>query len=364
MTPPWREVSYPRALVVALATVLAITLLYGGLTSTAAFGAYNSAWDGASELRDLADRQDSETVLLQNTTTYADHPPNQSIAIVLSPDAEYTPREADRVEAFVREGGTLIVAEDFDPEPDALLEAIGAEVRFNGSLLRDERNHDTAPTFPVADARTDHPYTAGVDRLTLNRGTPVEPGNATVLATTSNYSYLDTNLDGDLDDTETMQRYPVAAVESVGAGDVVAVGDPSIFINAMLDRQGNRAFARTLLGSHDTALVDVSHLDALPPLVRAQFALRGAPLLQITVGLALVLVVTYLSEAGALAARARHRFAPGEPDPALDAPVGPGADREAAAAWVRERHPDWDAERVRRVTDRVMARSSKGQDDD
>ncbi|QLH81346.1 DUF4350 domain-containing protein [Halosimplex pelagicum] len=364
MRAPWERVSYPRALLVTLAAVLAIALLYGGLTSTTAFGAYNSAWDGASELRDLSNSQNAETALLQNTTTYADHSPNGSVAFVLSPDTEYTPREADRVERFVRRGGTLVVAEDFDAQSNALLDSIGAEARFDGALLRDERNHDTAPTLPLAENLTDHPYTATVDRLTLNRGTPVEPGNATVVATTSNYSYLDANLNSQLDDAETMQKYPVAAVESLGAGDVVAIGDPSIFINAMLQRPGNQAFASALVAAHDTTLVDVSHLDALPPLVRAQFALRSAPLLQITVGFGLVLLVTYLSEAAALTRNVRRRLTPDGRNPALDAPVDPETDREAVAAWVRERHPDWDAGRVRRVTDRVMARTSEGQHDD
>jgi len=374
MRPPWERVSYPRALLVALVAVLTITLLYGGLTSTTAFGAYNSAWDGATDLRDLSEQYDGETVLLQNTTTYADQSPNRTIGIVLSPDSDYTPREAQRVEQFVRAGGTLIVAEDFDSQSNVLLDAIGATARFNGSLLRDERNHDTAPTLPLVENLSTHPYTRSVDRLTLNRGTPVEPGNATVLATTTNYSYVDANLNGDLGDAETMRRYPVATVESLGAGEVVAVGDPSLFINAMLERPGNRQFARNLFDAHETRLVDVSHLEALPPLVRAQFALRDSPLLQVGIGLSLVLLVAYLSEAATLATALRRRLAPGPADPqladhtpAINSATGDRttpADRGAVERWVREHHPDWDPDRVRRVTDRIMKDSPKRRGDD
>jgi len=365
--PPWKHVSYPRALAVTLGVILAITLLYGGLTSTTAFGAYNSAWDGASELRDLSNDWNAETALLQNTTTYADHEPNGSVAFVLSPDTEYTPREADRVERFVRAGGTLVVAEDFDAQSNELLEAVGAQAGFNGSLIRDERNHDTAPTLPRVENLTDHPSTTGVDRLTLNRGTPVEPGDATVLATTSNYSYLDANQNGELDDDETMRPYPVATVEQLGAGEVVAVGDPSLFINAMLERPGNRRFARNLLATHDTAVVDVSHLEGLPPLVRAQFALQSSTPLQVVLGLLLVLGLSYLFETATLLRRLPERIRPtaARPDDAdAQFPLDSTTDQETLERWIRGQHPDWNSERVRRVTDRIISENSEGQHDD
>lgn len=373
MAAPWRNVSYPRALAISLAVVLTVTLLYGGLTSTTAFGAYNSAWDGAADLRALSDDGNGETVLLQNTSTYADHDPNSSVSIVLSPDETYSSRDAKRIEAFVREGGTLVVAEDFGAESNALLAAIGAQARFDGRLLRDERAHDTAPTLPIASNLSAHAYTEDIDRLTLNRGTPVESNDTTVLATTTNYSYADTNVNGELDDAETMRQYPVATIEDLGAGEVVAVGDPSLFINAMLERPGNRQFTRNILAAHDTRLIDVSHLDALPPLVRAQFALRDSPLLQIAGGLALVVLVVYLRELTSVARTFRRRLLPSSADP-LDADrpedVSPGggsgtpADRSAVERWVRERHPDWGTERVQRVTDRVMWETPKDRTND
>ncbi|WP_415380183.1 DUF4350 domain-containing protein [Halosimplex sp. TS25] len=364
----WRNVSYPRALAVSLALVLAVVLLYGGLTSTTAFGAYNSAWDGASDLRDLADDQDSEAILAQNTTAYADHDPNETVSVVLSPDESYGQTDARRVESFIREGGTLVVAEDFGKESNALLADVGAQARFDGRLLRDEHNYDTAPTLPLADNLTNHPYTEGVDQLTLNRGTPIEPGNATVLATTTNYSYVDANLNGQLDESETMRQYPVATVEQLGAGEVVAVGDPSLFINAMLEREGNRQFARNLLAAHDTRLVDVSHLETLPPLVRAQFALQDSSLLQAGVGLSLVVLVAYLTNVTSLAGAIRRRLTPGSVDSPLDADAlgdpFAAADRSSVERWIHERHPDWDPERVGRVTDSVINETAEGGTDD
>ncbi|MFC7140583.1 DUF4350 domain-containing protein [Halosimplex aquaticum] len=368
MAPPWRNISHPRVLAISLALVLTVTLLYGGITSTTAFGAYNSAWDGAADLRDLTNQGDGETVFVRNTRAYADHSPNESVSFVLSPDGSYDTRDAQRVESFVRAGGTLVVAEDFGPGSNALLADVGAQARFGGGLLRDEHRYDVTPTFPLANNLTEHPYTADVDRLTLNRGTPVEPGNATVLATTTNYSYVDANQNGGLDDSETMQQYPVATVEQLGGGEVVAVGDPSLFINAMLERPGNRQFARNLLAAHSVRLVDTSHLDTLPPLVRAQFVLRDTPVLQTAVGFSLVVLVVYLSQAASLASALRRRLTPGRPATDLDRTALPerleGADRSALEAWIRERHPDWDPERVVRVTDSVINETAEGGTDD
>ncbi|WP_459191546.1 DUF4350 domain-containing protein [Halosimplex sp. J119] len=368
MTRPWRRISYPRLIAVSLAVVLAITLLYGGLTSTTAFGAYNSAWDGASELRDIPGEWGGETTLIRNTSNYADHPPNGSVSFVLSPDDQYDTREARRVESFVRAGGTLVVAEDFGPESNALLADIGAQARFDGDLLRDEHHYDVTPPLPLAPNLTDHPYTAGADRLTLNRGTPVEPGNATALATTTNYSYIDVNRNGELDESETMQQYPVVTIEQLGDGEVVAVGDPSLFINAMLERPGNRQFARNLLAAHGTRLVDTSHLDSLPPLVRAQFVLRDSPLLQTAVGLSLVVIVVYLTQVTSLASAIRQWIAPGGPANELDRTTLAGeseyTDRSALERWIRERHPDWDPERVRTVTDSVINETAEGETND
>lgn len=296
------DVAVPRLALVVLAVVVGVVLVYGALTSGAAFGAFNPSWEGTSDLRSTAEEAGSEPVVVQNTTAYDEHGADD-VAFVLAPGESYEEAEATRVRGFVERGGTLVVADRGGEPGRGLLEAVGADARPDGTLLRDERSHHRHPALPIADDVADHQLVAGVEEVTLNYGTSVEPGNATVLVRTSGYAYLDADGDGSVSDDEELDSHPVVTVEDVGDGRVVVVGDASVFINAMLDAPGNRAFATALLAGTDHALVDVSHRESVPPLAAALLALRSSVPLQ--VGFSLWLLATV-----GLAARAADSWWP------------------------------------------------------
>lgn len=276
----------PQLLLIALISVLLVVVLVTATTSTVAFSTYNSAWDGTSDLRDIAREQGSEPVVAMQTNQYANVTADSTTAIILSPDTAYSQQEAAHVRKFVRRGGTVVVAEDFGGHSNTLLAAIGAQARVDGRLLRDERYNYRSPNITVATAvRSNQTLTAGVDQLTLNHGTAIRPNGATPLINSSEYAYLDTNGNNELDDDEQLNSYPVVTTESVGDGRVVVVSDPSLFINAMLDRSGNTVFARNLAAGADTLLLDYSHTQTLPPLVVIQHTVQQSPLLQLLVGL-------------------------------------------------------------------------------
>lgn len=341
----------PRSLLVAFGVVTVVAVVVAASTSTTAFGLYNAAWDGASDLRSSAEDAGATSTVARNTTAYAAQSPNETVAVVLSPDRAYGAGERQRIETFVRNGGTLVVAEDYGTHSNDLLGAVGARARLDGRSLRDERYNYRSPAMPVARNVTDHALVDGVGRLTLNHGTAVVPNGATVLARSSAYAYLDADGDGDLDDAESVEAYPVATVEQVGRGEVVVVGDPSLFINAMLDRSGNRQFAANLFGSHAHVLLDYSHAARLPPLAVALLTVRQSPLLQFLAGTLCTFVVVLVARTDALAAL-RARLSGSGPGTMSDygpetAPVE--VDDDDLAAYLRDRHPDWDDERVRRV---------------
>jgi hypothetical protein len=359
------DVNYPR--LVLLGLVLAVVLGVGvaASTSSAAFGAYNAEWDGASDLRAVGTDAGAEVEIVRNVSAYREYEPNETVAVILSPDRPYTPGERDRLRSFVRTGGTLLVAEDFGTNGSDLLAGVGASARFDGGLLRDERTYYRAPALPEADNVSDHPLTEGVDSLTLNYGTPVEPDGATVLVRTSEFGYVDRNRNGDLDDDETLRSYPVATVESVGEGRVIAVGDPSLLINAMIERPGNRAFAANVVGSGEVALLDYSHTADIPPLSLALLVLREEPLLQVLVGgLGIGVIGLWVRGDAArlrgLGARivGRLRDVPSvgsvrTTERAGD-DSGPGLSEAELRDYLAERHPDWEAERVDRVIRGVL----------
>lgn len=362
------DVGYPRAVLVALLLATVLGLGVAASTSTASFSLYNARWDGAADLEAVADDPNRTVEVLQSTASYAAVPPNESVAVVLSPDDPYTDVERRRIRTFVRDGGTLVVAEDYHRGGNRLLAAVGARARIDGRTLRDERFSTRSPAFPVAGNVSGHPLARGVDRLTLNHGSAVRPNGATVLVRTSAYAYLDANGNGALDTAETMERRPVATVESVGRGRVIVAGDPSLFINAMLERRGNRRFAENVL-DEPTVLLDYSHAGDLPPLAAFRLRLRNAPLWQGVLGLIGVALIgawgrwdREASDEGGVRSRVRTRFGRG-PVAGRRRSSRVDDDRTLRAA-LAERHPDRDDDHIRRVTEGIMAGRDKRQRDD
>ena len=376
-----RGLDWPRVLFAALTVAVAAAVLVAAATSTAAFGPYNPSWDGAAELRQGIESEPGvESELIRDTARYEASEPEETVAFVVAPDEPYAEEDAERVRRFVEEGGTLVVLENFGTNGNELLAAVSAETRVDGVLLRDEQEHYRGPTMPVATGVTDHPYTEGVDRLTLNHASALEvPDEAdegetadgadepTVLVRTSEYAYRDTNGNGDLDDDETLDAYPVAAVENVSDGRVVVVGDPSIAINAMLDEPDNRAFLRGTYADADRVLIDASHNEDLPPLTGAVLTFRELPLAQVFVGALGIVGIAALSRRRLRPALERGRPRVGGRlgradavarsdrrwDEPFDHRMQALVDRDDVdahrAAVLRERHPEWDEERVRRV---------------
>lgn len=361
-TPP-----VPRLVLYALMVTLGVALILAASTSTAAFGAYNPAWDGTSDFRETTDRRTDSRVAL-DTAAYETVDPDGTVAVVLSPEAPYTANDTRRVRTFVAAGGTLVVAEDFGPHGNALLAGVGADARFNGTRLRDEREYYRAPSLPVATNVTDTPYTTGVEQLTLNGATTIDANNTTVVATSSQFGYLDRNATGGLSPADELGEYPVVTVEPVGDGRVISVSDPSLFINTMLSQPDNEAFATALIGTGDRMLLDYSRVGAQPPLAVAVLLIRSAPWLQ--VGLAAVgtgLVWRYTRRPGTpsgwrrlrarLPAAIRERLPPWLNEPA-DSNADP-VDEAAVLVALRRQYPEWDEHRLQRVMTDVLSEQSR-----
>ncbi|ELZ42645.1 hypothetical protein C463_10635 [Halorubrum californiense DSM 19288] len=365
--------STPRVVLYALAVAVGLGLVVAASTTGAAFGAYNLEWDGTSDFRELADQRTDSQVLL-DTAPYERGDANGSVAVVLAPTEPYGPNDSRRVREFVGAGGTLVVADDFGPYGNALLDDLGASARFDGTQLRDERHYYRAPSLPVATNVSETRYTEGVDQITINKGTAIDAGNATVVATTSPFAYLDRNGTGNLSAGDELGTYPVVTTESVGEGQVVAVGDPSLFINAMLSRPDNRAFVTAMFDAHDRALLDYSHAGEQPPLAATALRFASSTALQLGAGaLGLGAVWRRAWLAGGLVDAVRRSvssvFPPGwrRRLPAWlrgtrsdDEPV----DEEAILAALRERYPEWDESRLRHVMTDVLSERTRGNADE
>ena len=246
----------------------------------------------------MATGGDADSVLIRDQSTYEGFG-DGDVAFVIAP-AYTSGNDTAYVREFVERGGTLIVAYRESPRGDALLSEVGANARPDGALLRDEVNYHRSPRLPVATETGDNDLVANLSAVILNHGTVVDPNGATVLVESSPYSYLDRDGSGTPGDGQ-IDSFPVATVESVGDGQVIVVGDPSIFINAMQEQDENAAFTRALADGAladgapadgtDHVIVDASGDTSVPPLIVLLLTVRQSPLLQVGLGLGALVVV-------------------------------------------------------------------------
>lgn len=333
--------SYPRILLFTLVGVVVVTLLIAGSTSSAAFGAYNSAWDGTDDLRSVASEAGSSSQVLLDTAPYETAQPANSTALVIAPVDPYG-AQTSRLREFVREGGTLVIADDVASISNTLLADIGASARINGPRLRDEQHYYRSPALPVATNMTNMSILSGVDQLTLNYPTTINPNGATVIARSSEFSYLDRNGNEELDNTETLRERPIVTQESVGEGTVIVTSDASLFINSMLGQPDNRRFTTNLItGNH--VLLDFSHTGSQPPLITLLLTIRNSAMLRVLAGLLLVGAVLLG------ATKLSQRWLAEE-----TAPASQSVTPEELASEIAAEHPEWSASKVRRVATGIM----------
>jgi hypothetical protein len=128
-------------------------------------------------------------------------------------------------------GGRLAVADDFG-DGNRLLERFKIE-RQSSPLDPLQMLHGN-PQLPVAVPASGHPIVADVGQVVLNHPTIVRHPDLSPLLRIPRAG-------GDAGPD-------VALAGQVGDGRLVAIGDPSVFINSMMRYPGNRSLARNLLG--------------------------------------------------------------------------------------------------------------------
>lgn len=358
MTRRPRGYSGPELVTIVFGIVLGAVLIYAASTSGGAFGAFNPSWEGTSELRTIADESGDETTVVRSVEEYdglsADA--DGTIALIIEPEGSYDETERERIREFVERGGTVLIADSSGQYSNPLLETMGATTRIDGDPLRDERNYYRSPLLPVATKTADHPYTNESDSLTLNYGTALKPGEATVLVRTSDFAYLDRNRNNALDPDENLESHSVVTIEDVGEGQVITVSDSSVFTNVMMDRPGNRAFATSVLSTHDRVILDGSQDDELPPLIAGLIILRESVLLQLLLGGGLVLGLAALARRPDIVERAYG---------VADDRFNPVAENELTPEEIRsqlvDRYPDWTDEKREEVITAIIHQRERGE---
>lgn len=245
--------------VTALVTLAAAVAVLWALPSATDFSTSNPRWNG---LRDAAERHG-----LTPLASLRALPPGAGAVLVLIPSSPPAEDGLNRLWAFLSEGGTLVLTDDFGAA-NQVLKDLGLRSRLGGEPLADGLFHYKTPAFPRITDITPSPVTSGVGELVLNHATIISPlGELRAVARSSAASFLDVNGNGRRDPGEAAGPFPVVAAGEVGGGRLVLVSDASLLLNAMLPLGDNRRFAEAIArlgGGVTQMLLDESTLTRRP----------------------------------------------------------------------------------------------------
>lgn len=343
------DLDYPQILALILVSILFFSLGISLSTSSISFSAYNSAWNGASSITQKTDTLNIETDIIRDASRYSDIQSNRTVSMIFSSDKNYTKKEIEQIHQFLRRGGTLVIAEDFGNHTNTLLSGLGLKTRVDGGLLRDERYNYKESGIVIARNITNHTLTRGVDSLTLNYGSILIPGGSFVLVNSSSYGYLDVNRNGELDTNESVSRYPVVTIENIQKGKVVVTSDPSMFINTMLDREGNNRFLENIFKGKEKIILDYSHKNAIPPFMSLILSIKDSWILQVflgILGLSIIFSVSNKIYTPIVEWIKKER-------------VNINLTRQQIEKYIEKKHPNWEHDKTERVIKDVISSQNK-----
>lgn len=218
----------------------------------------NSLWNGA---KDMIQKADIEELSNEEDIIQAE----QGSTLIVIPYLDFSDYDLSVLANFINTGGHVILMDDFGFGNDLLI-SLGLDYRFGNEYLLDE-------LFCYKDPRivkiTDFSFETdgAINTLLLNNAVILEniPDDS-VLAWSSETSFLDTNENGTIDDGEASGPFPVAASVNYGEGVLTLVSDPSFIINTMIANGDNSEFITRLLKITDSEEVyfDSAHLEKQP----------------------------------------------------------------------------------------------------
>ncbi len=330
------------------------------------FSIYNPGWNGCSDLavktREMGSftpnievAEGKRTEVTQKDLTEYDVEPEKTGMIIIGPRQEFSGETRDYVHDFLRDGGKLVLADDFG-SGNSLLNGLETNSSFRSSPLLD-LSYEKKPKFGVAYNTTEHRINDNVSQVMLNSPTAIDKDeNATTLLRSSKASWLDENENGVKDDEESYKEYPLITMESYGDGELILVSDPSIFINSMLDKKDNRELSVNLLDylsqGRSDLIFDESHRE-MSFVNRMIYTGRGSN--QVT---AVLLLIFGLGVGGYHAWSESRNIILNKIKKLLSFFIGEEKEEEPIAK-VLNNHPDWDKDKLEMINERFIKGDEK-----
>ncbi len=203
--------------------------------------------------------------------------PEQTVLAVI-PYLEYNQGDLSRIEQFTRDGGTLLLMDDYG-YGNSILAFLGVDIRFTNRPLLDPLFCYKNQSMPRITDFTPQAKENGIDVVMFNHATTLINGLASeTIAWSSTASFLDRNENSVWQQDEPRGPFAVAIRRELGKGELVLISDPSIIINSVVGRDDNYDFIRYSTGDESgqkEILVDSSHL-ARAPLDVSQSRLANA----------------------------------------------------------------------------------------
>ena len=237
------------AAVIVVALLVSVPLFN---TTNEDFSTYNTAWNGASRVQDLAASEGYATrdIFALNEVGSS----GNGVLIMLNPNntVAVTSEDTNALQTFVQNGGSLVLANDFG-NANAILSGLGVAgaVHFDSALLSDNVSRGVDSAHPLVTGIKPSGLTAGVHTLYFNYGTilDISASNVTVLARSAPTSYLRASSGNNAPIAGSAGAHPVLASVAYGKGRIILLSDPSVFINGMLDQANNQQLFTSVIAN-------------------------------------------------------------------------------------------------------------------
>lgn len=247
-----------KAVYLATISIVATFILVNAVyPSTTDYRNTNSLWNGYSEAISITNAH-----LITSAFEERVHNLNRETSIlILIPYTPLSDRELEALRSYLIQGGMTILLDDYG-YGNSILEYLGIGIRFkdNGTLVDPLFYHRNGRIPRIIWLDQSSPYLINISELYFDHGVSLEVyGTTHILANSSSFSFFDENGNYVWDEDEYKGPQPVIVEVEYGRGELIIIGDPSIWINSVIRMGDNRDLLLNLISSREV-FIDQSHL--------------------------------------------------------------------------------------------------------